>query len=135
MLAVGDIAPATDIAVGHERYSLTPHSGKKMVIFFFPRADTSGCSKEAIQFYNLFEDFAADVTEVIGISKDTVKNKPNFAQNMTLNVILELIIILMCANNLAYGSKNRCMAGPIWAFSGQPLSLTPVAKSLPFGQK
>ena len=59
MLAVGDIAPATDIAVGNERYSLAPHNGKKMVIFFFPRADTSGCTKESIQFSNLIEDFAA----------------------------------------------------------------------------
>tara|TARA_B100001564_G_scaffold287621_1_gene250928 strand:+ start:52 stop:312 length:261 start_codon:yes stop_codon:yes gene_type:complete len=59
MLAVGDIAPATDIAVNTERCSLTPHDGKKMVIFFFPRADTSGCTKESIQFSNLIEDFAA----------------------------------------------------------------------------
>ena len=59
MLAVGDSAPATDIAVDNKRFRLTPHDGKKMVIFFFPRADTSGCTKESIQFSNLIEDFAA----------------------------------------------------------------------------
>ena len=78
MLAVGDIAPAADIAVGNERYSLTPHDGKKMVIFFFPRADTSGCTKESIEFSNLFEDFAAAGADVIGISKDTPQKQSKF---------------------------------------------------------
>ena len=71
MLAVGDIAPATDIATDTESYSLASHDGKKKVIFFFPRANTSGCTKESIQFSNLIEDFAAAGAEVIGISKDT----------------------------------------------------------------
>ena len=78
MLAVGDIAPATVIAVNNERFSITPHDGKKMVIFFFPRADTSGCTKESTQFSNLIEDFAAAGTEVIGISKDTPQKQAKF---------------------------------------------------------
>ena len=78
MLAVGDIAPATDIPTDTDYYSLAPHNGKKMVIFFFPRADTSGCTKEAIQFSNLVEDFAAAGAEVIGISKDTPKKQAKF---------------------------------------------------------
>ena len=67
MLAVGDIAPATDIATDTDRYSLAPHDGKKMVIFFFPRADTSRCTKESIQFSGHIEGFAAAGAEVIGI--------------------------------------------------------------------
>ena len=77
MLAVGDVAPATDIAAGNERYSLTPHDGKDGH-FLFPRADTSGCTKESIQFSNLIEDFAAAGTEVIGISKDTPQKQAKF---------------------------------------------------------
>ena len=84
MLAVGDIAPATDIAVDTERCCLTPHDGKKMVIFFFPRADTSGCTKESIQFSNLIEDFAAAGTEVIGISKDTPQKQAKFRAKFDL---------------------------------------------------
>ena len=78
MLAVGDIAPATDIATDTDRHSLAPHDGKKMVIFFFPRADTSGCTKEALQFSNLIEDFAAADAEVIGISKDNPQKQAKF---------------------------------------------------------
>ena len=88
MLAVGDIAPATDIAVDNERYSLTPHSGKKMVIFFFPRADTSGCTKESIQFSNLIEDFAAAGAAVIGISKDTPQKQAKFRAKYNLKCYL-----------------------------------------------
>ena len=50
MLAVGDIAPTTDIVTDIGRCSLAPHDGKKMVIFFFPRADTSGCTQESVGF-------------------------------------------------------------------------------------
>ena len=67
MLAVGDITPVTDIATDTGRHSLAPHNGKKMVIFFFSRADTSSCTKESIQFSDLIEDFAAAGAEVIGI--------------------------------------------------------------------
>ena len=78
MLAEGDIAPAIYIATDTERYFLAPHDGKKKVIFFFPRADTSGCTKESIQFSNLIEDFAAAASEVIGISKDTPQKQAEF---------------------------------------------------------
>ena len=67
MLADGDITPVTDIATDTNRHSLAPHDGKKMVIFFFPRADTYSCTKESIQLSNLIEDFAAAGAEVIGI--------------------------------------------------------------------
>ena len=47
-------------------------------VFFFPRADTSGCTKEALQFSDLIEDFAAADAEVIGISKDTPQKQAKF---------------------------------------------------------
>ena len=78
MLAVGDITPVTDIATDTDRHSLAPHDGKKMVIFFFPRADTSSCTKESIQFSDLIEDFAAAGAEVIGISKDNPEKQSKF---------------------------------------------------------
>ena len=78
MLAVGDIAPATDIATDTKPCSLAPYDGKKKVIFFFPRVDTSGCTNECIQFSGLIEDFAAAGAEVIGISKDTPQKQAEF---------------------------------------------------------
>tara|TARA_B100000963_G_C22279741_1_gene516559 strand:- start:148 stop:606 length:459 start_codon:yes stop_codon:yes gene_type:complete len=78
MLAVGDIVPATDMATDTGRFSIAPHDGKKMVIFFFPRAGTSGCTKESIQYSDLIGEFAASGTDVIGVSKDTPQRQAKF---------------------------------------------------------
>ena len=88
MLADGDITPVTDIATDTNRHSLAPHDGKKMVIFFFPRADTSGCTTESIQFSNLIEDFAAAGAAVIGISKDTPQKQAKFRAKYDLKCYL-----------------------------------------------
>ena len=84
MLAVGDSAPTTDIPTDKELFCLARHDGKKMVIFFFPRADTSGCTKEALQFSDLTEDFAAADVEVIGISKDSPHKLAKFRAKFDL---------------------------------------------------
>ena len=84
MLAVGDTAPTTDIPTDTGHFHLARHDGKKMVIFFFPRADTSGCTKESIQFSDLIEDFAAAGAKVIGISKDTPQKHAKFRAKYNL---------------------------------------------------
>ena len=89
MLAVGDIAPTTEMATDTNRFSLATHDGKKMVIFFFPRADTSGCTKESIQFSDLIEDFAAADAEVIGISKDNPQKQSKFRAKYSLKCHLD----------------------------------------------
>ena len=88
MLAVGDIAPTTDALTLTKPLSLTRHDGKKMVIFFFPRADTSGCAKESLQFSSLIEEFAAAGAVVIGISKDTPQKQSKFQAKYDLKCYL-----------------------------------------------
>ena len=78
MLTIGDIAPTTDIPTDTEPFCLARHDGKKMVIFFFPRVNTSGCTKESLEFSDLIEDFATADAEVIGISKDTPQKQAKF---------------------------------------------------------
>ena len=53
--------------------SSADHAGKKLVLFFYPRANTPGCTREAIDFTRLKDGFAAADTQVLGISADTVK--------------------------------------------------------------
>ena len=78
MLAAGDVAPTTVIETDNGNYAIAPHNGKKMVIFFFPRAGTSGCTKESIQYSDLIGEFAASGTDVIGVSKDTPQRQAKF---------------------------------------------------------
>ena len=78
VLNEGDHAPAFTLARdGGESVSLSSLTGKKLVLFFYPRADTPGCTREAIAFTALKPDFETCGTEVIGVSADplTAQNK------------------------------------------------------------
>ena len=64
------------------------HVGKNLVLFFFPKADTTGCTKEAISFSELINEFRDLNTIVIGISKDTVEKQMKFKSKHDLKCIL-----------------------------------------------
>jgi peroxiredoxin Q/BCP len=73
---------------GGERVSLADYAGQKLVIFFYPRADTPGCTREAIDFTRLNGDFAAAGTAVLGVSADPVKTQESFRNKHQLSVPL-----------------------------------------------
>ena len=77
MLNDGDKAPDFTIPTDEGEFSLNASAGP-VVVFFFPRADTSGCTKEAIAFSELKAEFDAAGVRVIGISKDTVTKQGKF---------------------------------------------------------
>jgi thioredoxin-dependent peroxiredoxin len=68
--------------------SLADYAGKKLVLFFYPRADTPGCTREAIDFTRLESAFADDGATVLGISADTVKAQESFRDKHRLSVPL-----------------------------------------------
>jgi peroxiredoxin Q/BCP len=74
-------APAPDFVLprdGGETVALSDFSGRKLVIYFYPRANTPGCTREAIDFTRLARGFAACDTAVTGISADSVKAQESF---------------------------------------------------------
>ena len=73
---------------GGESVSLADYAGRKLVIFFYPRADTPGCTKEAIDFTRLSKDFAAARTAVLGVSADPLKAQAAFQKKHKLNMPL-----------------------------------------------
>jgi thioredoxin-dependent peroxiredoxin len=88
-LVEGARAPAFGLPRdGGGSLSLADYAGKKLVLFFYPRADTPGCTREAIDFTRLKGDFAASGTEVLGISADTVKAQESFRNKHQLTVPL-----------------------------------------------
>jgi peroxiredoxin Q/BCP len=68
--------------------SLADYAGKKLVLFFYPRADTPGCTREAIDFTRLENTFAEEGAAVLGISADTVKAQESFRDKHQLSVPL-----------------------------------------------
>jgi len=88
-IAEGDTAPAFAAPRdGGETVSLSDYAGKTVVLYFYPRDDTSGCTKEALEFTARADDFARAGAVVIGVSKDSVKKHDRFRDKHSLGVIL-----------------------------------------------
>jgi peroxiredoxin Q/BCP len=73
---------------GGDNLALADYAGQKLVLFFYPRADTPGCTREAIDFTRLKDDFAAAGTAVLGVSADTVKAQESFRNKHELAIPL-----------------------------------------------
>ncbi len=70
-------------------FSLTDYAGtKNVVLYFYPKDDTPGCTVEANDFTRLAEEFAACDTVVVGVSKDTCESHAAFIEKYALNVVL-----------------------------------------------
>jgi thioredoxin-dependent peroxiredoxin len=88
-LAEGMKAPAFQLPRdGGGTVSLADFSGKKLVLFFYPRADTPGCTREAIDFTRLASAFAESQTTVLGVSADSPKAQEAFRDKHELSVPL-----------------------------------------------
>ncbi len=68
--------------------SLADYSRRRVVVYFYPADDTPGCTKEACQFSDLFDDFLAAGVDVIGISPDDAKSHRRFREKHGLTVRL-----------------------------------------------
>jgi thioredoxin-dependent peroxiredoxin len=88
-LAEGAKAPAFRLPRdGGGSVSLADYAGRKLVLFFYPRADTPGCTREAIDFTRLADAFAQSRTAVLGVSADPVKAQESFRNKHQLAIPL-----------------------------------------------
>lgn len=88
-LSLGDLAPGFDLdADGGERICLSELRGKPVVVYFYPKDNTPGCTKEAIAFSEQIDAFKAAGAVIIGISPDTAKKHDNFIAKHNLTVRL-----------------------------------------------
>jgi peroxiredoxin Q/BCP len=88
-LAVGAKAPAFTLARdGSANVSLKEFKGRNLVLYFYPKADTPGCTKEAIAFSTLRSAFAKAGTEILGVSADPVKAQDKFKAKHKLTIAL-----------------------------------------------
>ena len=84
MLKINDKIPNFEILTDKGDFKVSNHLGKNIVVFFFPRADTSGCTAESIAFTNLQKKFEKLNCIVIGISKDNIKKQAKFREKYNL---------------------------------------------------
>jgi Peroxiredoxin len=89
MIAIGSKAP--DFTLQNQdgkSISLSDYKGKKVILYFYPKDDTPGCTKQACGFTNLYPDFLEKGAEIIGVSKDSVESHKKFADKYNLSFTL-----------------------------------------------
>lgn len=86
---IGDQAPDFDLPTdGGDNARLSRLKDRKVVLYFYPKDDTPGCTTEAVAFSGLKDDFAAAETTVIGVSKDSVAAHAKFRTKHSLAIDL-----------------------------------------------
>ncbi|MBN1882263.1 MAG: peroxiredoxin [Deltaproteobacteria bacterium] len=89
MIQAGEKAPDFCLPDGEEReVCLDSFRGKWVVLYFYPKDNTQGCTLEAVDFTTAKEDFASQGAVIIGVSRDSAKSHTNFAQKHDLDIIL-----------------------------------------------
>ncbi|MET0220555.1 MAG: peroxiredoxin [Tardiphaga sp.] len=104
----GALAPAFQLPRdGGAPVSLADYAGRKLVIFFYPRANTPGCTKEAIDFSRLAPDFDAAGAAILGVSADPLKAQESFRDkhNLATPLLSDLTHEMLKAYG-AWGEKS-----------------------------
>ena len=88
-IAIGQLAPDFEMPIdGGATVALSGLKGKSVVLYFYPKDDTSGCTSQAIAFTETIDKFRALSCEVIGVSKDKVSSHDKFKAKYDLDVTL-----------------------------------------------
>lgn len=89
MVNEGDKVPDAALeGLDGESFTLERHRGKPLVLYFYPKADTPGCTNEGKDFSALAEEFRKAGAAVLGVSKDSVKKLARFIEKYDLQVEL-----------------------------------------------
>ena len=89
MLKIGDMAPDFTLAdKDGNPVSLSDFRGRRVVLYFYPKDNTPGCTRQACAFAGAYAGFAEKGVEVIGVSRDSVASHAAFAQKHALPFVL-----------------------------------------------
>ncbi|WP_414902711.1 peroxiredoxin [Sphingomonas flavalba] len=89
MIQPGEHAPDVAFALGDVGSGkISDYLGRPLVLFFYPKDDTSGCTREALDFTALAGDFAAAGVQLLGVSRDSLESHRKFAAKHALTVTL-----------------------------------------------
>jgi peroxiredoxin Q/BCP len=70
-------------ATSEQVFKLSNYIGKNLVIYFYPKDSTPGCTTEGTEFRDLYDQFQAADTEIFGVSRDSIKSHENFKAKFT----------------------------------------------------
>ncbi len=88
MIDIGSAAPDFTLETPEGPVSLSDYKGRKLVLYFYPKDDTSGCTAEAQQFSTMAADFAKAGAIILGVSKDSIAKHRKFIEKYELQIPL-----------------------------------------------
>ena len=89
MLSVGDKAPEFSLPDQNgEQHSLSDYTGRKVILYFYPKDMTAGCTSQACGFRDLYPQFREKDAVILGISKDSVQSHKRFEEKYGLPFII-----------------------------------------------
>lgn len=110
MLQVGMQAPLFELEDQNGKvHSLEDYRGKKLLLYFYPKDNTAGCTKQAQGYSALKEEYNAKGIEVVGISKDSVASHKRFEEKQNLSITLLSDVDLKAINAYdVWHEKTMC---------------------------
>ncbi|MFJ7566661.1 peroxiredoxin [Herminiimonas sp. NPDC097707] len=69
---------------GNQTFQLSDYKGKRIVLYFYPKDNTPGCTTEGIQFRELYSQFQAANAEIFGVSRDSIRSHEGFKEKLAL---------------------------------------------------
>jgi len=120
-LTTGQTAPDFELPRGGGgSLRLSDLAGKSVVLYFYPKDDTTGCTAESIDFSQLKAQFEAVGAVVIGMSPDSVKATTNSRRSIHSTSISSPMKAGRRSRPTAYGPRRACMAANIWVSNARP---------------
>lgn len=136
MLEIGTAAPDFTLPDQNgEMHSLSDYRGRKVVLYFYPRDNTPGCTKQACAFGDLYPQFQEKGAVVLGVSKDSVASHKKFEEKYGLPFPLLSDPEKQCSRPMMCGKKRNCMGKYLWVWSAVPISsMNRGSSSKPWGK-
>ena len=121
MLEVGTKAPEFSLPDQNgEMRSLSDYRGQKVILYFYPKDMTSGCTSQACTFGELFPQFREKGAVILGVSKDSVASHKKFEEKYGIHFTLLSDTELEVIKDMTSGRKRKCTGKRPWALSGRP---------------
>lgn len=120
MLEVGTKAPDFELPDQNgELHKLSEYLGKKVILYFYPRDNTPGCTKQACGFSDRYPQFVEKGAVVLGVSKDSVASHKKFEENMDWHLHFYQIQSARLLKHMMYGRKRETTEKCPWVWSEQ----------------
>lgn len=135
-LSIGDkLTSQTISASQNENANLTDYIGKKLVIYFYPKDNTPGCTQQGQDFRDHFQAFTKAQCQILGVSKDSLKTHANFINKFDFPFALLSDQDEHICNLFDIIKEKTCMDVNTWELNAVPFCLIHRASSPKNGAK